>query len=125
MSDQDSVLRSEVGQISDVDDSLSDEEYIPDSQADDSDTSIPFMSCKPRDWQATDKTGMPDEEKSYGSDTDIQVWPSTSKDPPPLEDNVIPKPASHLGTSTKGASKENQRMKHSFSITSQYNWLQP
>lgn len=39
------------------------------------------MSGNLRDGQVTDKTDIPDEEMDYGSNTDIQVWPSTSKDP--------------------------------------------
>ncbi|XP_028281560.1 uncharacterized protein LOC114448636 [Parambassis ranga] len=103
VSDEDN---SEVGNLSDDDHSLSDEEYIPDSESqnDDSDTSIPLMS---RGREVTEKTVMVDEGTSYGSDADIQVWPSKSKAPPPLEDNIIPNAAkkSHSGTSTKNASK--------------------
>lgn len=104
------IAYSEEGQISDVDHSLSGEDCIPDleSQDDDSDTSIPLMSSQSRDRRVTEKTGIPNEGTSYGSDTDIQVWPSTFKFPSPLEEHVSPNAAktSHLGTSTKGASKE-------------------
>ncbi|XP_055019964.1 uncharacterized protein LOC129411849 isoform X2 [Boleophthalmus pectinirostris] len=107
-------VHSEVGQISDADDNLSDEEYIPDSKSqedNDSDIGIPFIPNQSRDGQVTEKNFMPEEGTSHRLDADIQVEPTTSKVSPPLEDHVVSNntKTSHSSTSTKGTPKENPK----------------
>ncbi|XP_033970389.1 uncharacterized protein LOC117469991 isoform X2 [Trematomus bernacchii] len=76
---------SEKDQISD--ECMSVEEYIPDSQDDDSDASIPLMPGQSKAGQIAFKT-LTDVGNNYPSDTSLPVLPSTSEDWPPLDMDI-------------------------------------
>ncbi|XP_071329089.1 uncharacterized protein [Trachinotus anak] len=109
--DQDSTPHSEKEEISDDDQNISDEEYIPDSEShddDDSDTSIPFVPRQSKAGQIQVKLVTPNAGTSCGSDTSIPVVPSTSKVWSPLDSHMVANTAetSDSRNSIKNSSKE-------------------
>ncbi|XP_047189259.1 uncharacterized protein LOC118313196 isoform X2 [Scophthalmus maximus] len=108
LSDEDDLPHSELNQILDDDDYVSDMDYVPnsDSHDDDDDYSDASIHLMPRLLKATqiqEKVVKPDVGTSDASDTNILVVPSTSKHPP-LEDPM--EVASDSGNSIKDSSRD-------------------